>query len=225
METSSTTHGSSDPASLQKVHHTPSGKPYIILDTNCSTPIYLTPFYNTDVTTLQATVSIPAIATELISVPQPYTIDSAQFWIDLQLSGKCNLPLQVIRSSDPESGQLIGSASLMPLDSDGMEKLRSKLPKAKGKMIGNEHELGYYLHPEWRGKGIMTAVVRALVEWGKAEYGAVTVIRVAEQNTQSRKVVERFEKFTRDETRDDWVDWPVEKGGGRRKLLFWKWQD
>jgi RimJ/RimL family protein N-acetyltransferase len=188
-----------------KVLLTAAGTPYIPLDTGSSAPIYLTPFFLTDVSTVQATLSDPVLAAQLIAVPQPYTLADAKYWINLQLEGKCNLPLQVLRASDPDAGQLVGSVSLMSIDSEPLALLRDKLP-GLAKNEEKQYELGYYLHPDWTKKGIMTAGVKALVDWGRKEYSANVVIRVAEENTASRKIVEGMKGFVRDEARDSWVD-------------------
>lgn len=143
------------------------------------------------------------------------------------MSGKSNLPLQVLRAGDPVTGQMIGAVSLMPRDSEALQAVKSKLPRGivKEGMEGNECELGYYLHPDWQGKKIMSAAVKALLHWGKEEFGAENVVvKIVEQNAKSRSVVERMgSTFVRFEKEDSWVDWPEIKGGGRRKLLVWRW--
>ena len=208
------------PRLYSNLRYTASGIPYITLP--LGEPIYLTPIYQTDIPTLQETLSIQSLAENLISVPQPYTLSDAKFWVDLQLTGTCNLPIQVIRASHPETGPLIGSVALTSLASNAMEAFRDNMAKLHGKE--GEYELGYYLHPGWTGKGIMTAAVREIVAWGRAQYDASVIVRVAEENQQSMKVVERFGEFVRDEEMDDWEDWPEIKGGGKRKVLLWRWQ-
>ncbi len=143
------------------------------------------------------------------------------------MSGKSNLALHVLRASDPVMGQLIGAVSLMPNDSEALQAVKDKLPLGKERtgMEENECELGYYLHPDWQGKRIMTAAVKALLKWGKEEVGVKNVVvKVVEENSKARAVVERMgSAFVRCEKEDSWVDWPEKKGGGRRKLLVWRW--
>lgn len=147
--------------------------------------------------------------------------------MDLQLSGKSdNLPLQVLRASAPDaSGTLVGTCSLRPMAPNEVMEALSKVPKAKGDHAANVYELGYFLHPAWTGKGIVTVATREIIAWGKAACDAATVVRVAADNTESRKLVERIPQFVRVEENDDFADWPVAKGGGRKKILFWKWQE
>lgn len=118
------------------------------------------------------------------------------------------LELQVIRSGHPdEKGTLIGSVALSPDYHEGKK----------------EYEVGYYLHPDWRGMGIMGAAVRTLVGWAKDEHAAEVVVRVEESNAKSRKVVEGMKEWVRVPERDAWRDWPERLGGGQRWILFWRW--
>jgi RimJ/RimL family protein N-acetyltransferase len=209
---------------LYRLEYTSAGKPYVVIQTSSSTPIYLTEYYQTDITTAQATLSLPEIYLYLLSIPQPYTLADAERWVNLQLEGNSNLPLQVLRAGSPdETGQFIGSVSLMPADSEAVLAIKEKIALKKGP-DGSECELGYYLHPEWRRKGIMRNAVRALLWWAKAEKGATNVmVRALEGNLASRGVIESMKEFLRMEEKDEWVDWPEIKGGGRRKVLVWKW--
>jgi len=212
-----------------KLLHTESGHPYIPLTTASPTPIFLTPFFPHDVPVLQQTHSIPAINLRLIAVPLPYTLSDAEWWVDLQMSGKSNLPLQALRSGDPEKGTFIGSASLMPPDSEALQDVRDTLPEGLKREVEGEgeeeFELGYYLRPEWQGKGIMGAAVTALIDWGEKEMGVKRVVlRILEDNEKSRGIVGRVGSlFKRHEEEDKWIDWPEIKGGGRKKLLVWRW--
>ena len=208
-----------------KLEHTWSGKPYILIPTSSSTPIYLTEFYSTDIKAVQATIAIPEVHLHLISIPQPYTIADAEWWINLQMTGSSNLPLQVLRAGDPQTGTFIGSVSLMPANSEALLAVKEKIALIKGPG-DDEYELGYYLHPEWRGKGIMRSAVRILIWWCKEEKRAANVmVKVLEVNLASRAVVESMKEFVREEGKDDWVDWPEIKGGGRRKILVWRWNE
>jgi RimJ/RimL family protein N-acetyltransferase len=213
------------PESRCNLEHTSSGNPFIKVTTSSATPIYLTELYLTDVPAMVATLNLPEISRVLISIPQPYTIENAKWWINLQLSGSSNLQLQALRAGDPETGTFIGSVSLMPADSEALavtKEIVTDLITGPGK---NEHELGYYLHPDFRGKGIMRNAVRALIAWGKEEKGANDVIvKVEEGNLASRGVIERMSEFVRLDERTERVDWPESKGGGNRKVLVWKWK-
>ena len=207
-----------------KLEHTLTGKPYIALKTSSSTPIYLTEFYPADATAVQAALSLPSLHLNLISIPHPYTLADAEWWINLQLTGNSNLPLQVLRAGDPETGLFVGSVSLMPANSEALLVIREKIDLRKRGPGEDECELGYYLHPGWRGKGIMRNAVQALICWARGERGVENVIvRVLEGNRESRGVIESLREFVRQEEMDDWVDWPEGKGGGKRRILVWKW--
>lgn len=197
----------------------------IPLDTASTTPIFLTQFYHHDIETLPSLLSVPALVHRLIAIPQPYTQADAEWWVNLQMSGKSNLPLQVLRAGHPETGQMIGAVSLMPKDSEASQAIMTESTQDVVKTEEIECELGYYLHTDWQGKRIMTVAVKALLRWAKEEHGIGNVIvKIAEENGKSRSVVERLgDAFVRCEKEDCWEEWPETKGGGRRKLLVWRW--
>jgi len=149
----------------------------------------------------------------LISVPKPYTLSDATFWLSLQFSGASALPLQALRSHDPETGPFIGAVSLVP-SASSTYILRESRP--------GEYVLGYYLHPDFRQRGIMRDAVLALLAWSVKEQGVRDVrVDVAVENVGSRRLVESLEGFERLEGEQDLV-WPESKGGGRKKI--WSWQ-
>ncbi|CAG8953099.1 hypothetical protein HYFRA_00003295, partial [Hymenoscyphus fraxineus] len=87
-----------------KLQHTPTGRPYIALQTRSPTPIFITELLPSDAPTLVATMSLPAVNNALISPPKDYTLASAEWWITQQRSGKVELPLAVLREGDAERG-------------------------------------------------------------------------------------------------------------------------
>jgi RimJ/RimL family protein N-acetyltransferase len=170
---------------------------------------------------MAATLSIESINHALISVPVDYTIDNANWWIEQQLSGNCDLSLCCLRAEDPETGPFIGAISLAPHDSDTPSVLRQKtIPSSEGRDV----DLGYYLHPDWRGKGIMQAALAAIVSWGRAyERVRTVVVRVLEENVASSKIIAGFAEFKRANGEADFLDWPEMKGGGRKRLFVFEW--
>jgi hypothetical protein len=123
-----------------------SGHPYILLPPRSSVNnVFLTALYFTDAGALQATLEIPSINDRLISVPKPYTLAEATSWITLQFSGTSYLPLQAIRTGDPETGSLIGSVSLVPLELPSVHTKSNDAP-APEKW---KYKLGYWLHPDF----------------------------------------------------------------------------
>lgn len=215
-------HKPRDPVGLYKLEHTPSGSPYVAVPSRSESPIYLTTYYAKDPPDVESALRLPEVNSYLISVPTPYALADAEWWVNQQLTTPANLPLQVLRAGSPgEDGKLIGSVSLMPPDSQVLTRLRELLPNSlKG---GNECELGYYLHPDWRGKGIIKGGVKALLTTAKTEYGVSKVIvRIAEDNLNSRRVIESMaDDWARTENEDQELDWPKIKGGGRKKILTW----
>ncbi|RDW62547.1 hypothetical protein BP5796_10849 [Coleophoma crateriformis] len=204
---------------MSKVQHTPAGTPYLDVPSKSTSPIYLTAFYPGDVQRNYEAMNIPSVNHELISVPLPYTLADAQFWVDLQVKGGSAHSLQVLRSEDPENGPLIGTVSLTPHEKS-TSLLHEGLPS-----VENECELGYWLHPDFRGMGLMHSGVAVALDWARSECAVKSVfVRVCEQNVGSRRIVESFEDFVRDEALDNTVEWPKAKGGtGKRKVLAWRW--
>jgi RimJ/RimL family protein N-acetyltransferase len=216
-----------DSAGVYKLEHTSSGEPYIALTTRSETPIYLTKYYPKDPPDVEAALSLPEVNFFLISAPTPYTLADAEWWVNSQLATSSNYPLQILRAGAPdESGTLIGSVSLMPPDSAVLATLREKGILPDSHPNGKECELGYYLRPDYRGKGIVKAGVKGILAYGKVEHGVTNVlIRVADDNEASLRVVENMGKeyWVRTEQEDHVVDWPEAKGGGRKNLLSWRW--
>lgn len=217
-----------DSAGVYKLQHTPSGNPYIEIPSRSPTPIYLTKYYVTDIPTVYSVLTLPAVNLFLISAPWPYALADAEWWVNSQLTSSSDLNLQILRSGSPdEDGTLLGSVSLERPGSGILETLREKLPALEALRRGKECELGYYLHPDWRGKGIMKSGVKALLAWARAECDVQDVmVRVVDDNWASRRVIESLgdEYFARVEGEDHEINWPENKrGGGTKKILVWKW--
>lgn len=62
------------------IRNTSKGKPYIALETGSDVPIFLTPYYATDVEANREILDHPSLRTKLISPPVPYLLEHAQFW-------------------------------------------------------------------------------------------------------------------------------------------------
>jgi len=199
-----------------------SGQHYIALPAKPSTPpIFLTTYHTTDAPALQAVLSIPSLNDSLISIPKPYTLADADFWIDLQLSSTSDPWLQALRSDDPETGTFVGAVSLIPA-ATSTYVLRGHVGGEE--RSGAEFLLGYYLHPDFRQRGIMRDAVLALLAWAIAEQGVMEVrVYVAVENVGSRRLVEGLEGFERVEGEEE-VVWPESKGGGRKKVWSWRWR-
>lgn len=88
-----------------------------------------------------------------------------------------------------ERGRVIGSAGFVG-------RHRTELP-------GPDEELGYALHPDFWGQGLMTEAARALVAWGFDTLGLNTIwCNHYDGNQRSRRVIEKcgFQyQFSREE--------------------------
>jgi hypothetical protein len=114
---------------------TEDGSPYIELPHRTTgESIFLTTLRLSDNVSMAAILNDPAYNDRLISLPKPYTVANADFWINLQLSSKSGLPLQAIRSGDPQNGAFVGAVSLLPRDAF------SESPHQTS--VAVEHELG-----------------------------------------------------------------------------------
>ncbi|TVY23581.1 hypothetical protein LHYA1_G007540 [Lachnellula hyalina] len=206
-----------------KLEHTPSGTPYIALTTRAQVPIYLTKLRESDVEAMQRTAAIDAIGDNLIGLPKPYTLDDAKWWLDKQLSGQADLPLTCLRASDPETGPFIGSIGLAPHDGPMASVVREQKARVEGQ--GRDVDLGYYLHPDWQGKGIMKSAVQAIVDWGKNYESVRTVfVRVLQENVASMRIVTSLPQFVRCNGEDDFQQYPENKGGRKRRMYIWEWK-
>lgn len=211
------------PTRSYKLQHTSTGAPYIELKTRSQVPIFLTEMRIADAEPHQKIMSIESLNNSLISPPKPYNLDDAKWWIEQQTTGKADLPLTVLRISDPENGEMIGGVSLGPREKPSKSALKKQKVDA-GVKVGKDVDLGYYLHPDWRGKGIIKPAVQALIDWGRVEEGVQTVfVRVAEDNIASRTIISSFDSFVRINGDDDFQEWPEKKGGGRKKLFIYEW--
>jgi RimJ/RimL family protein N-acetyltransferase len=177
-------------------------------------PISVTTFRAEDSAALQEVHNLESVNSWLRNIPRPYTQAIADNWIALQLAENT---IQVIRVMGGEDeGKLIGAVGLDKNDhDDGVGKGGE----------GYEYEIGYYLHPDYQGKGIMTKAVRAIIKYGREELGIQRLfIRAVVDNKASLGVVQKLvaeEGFV--EITGETTDWPVNKGGGFKTLRRWVW--
>jgi len=200
------------------LQHTSDEEPFIQLPTKTGrSPVYITKFFEGDAETLHETLSLDDVNLALISVPRPYTLYDAKGWIATQRAEDGgDLPLQVLRADDPKSGKLIGAITLTR---NKVEALQGLAPSAV-----DECELGYYLHPDYWRKGIMTDAVRAVMAWAVTEIKLESVvIRAAENNLGSRAVVNSFPQF--EVIGEDFeITYPASKGGEKKIIRSWRWK-
>jgi RimJ/RimL family protein N-acetyltransferase len=134
----------------------------------------LRPITDADAGRVAEAVSDPLTRRWLPQLPSPYRLDDARTWIatlpDTAASGEA----VTWAIADPVSDTLVGNVSLFRLTATS----------------GNE--VGYWMHPDARGKGLMSAAVRRAARYGFDELGCRRLyLRAATGNTASQRVAER----------------------------------
>lgn len=116
------------------------GEPYVQLPERPGRElIFLTSLKTTDNVDMATMMDIPLFHETLISLPKPYTVSDADFWITLQLSGKSGLSLQALRSGDPDTGVYIGGVTLFPTEKAPAQAILQHTTQGS---IPGEYELG-----------------------------------------------------------------------------------
>ena len=121
------------------------------------------------------------------------TIDESRAVLDMFIRGKKTFAIEL-----KETGKVIGSVGIEEPDPD---------PEAE--KLGRE--IGYALHKDYWGKGIMPEAVRAVMDWcfGMLGYDYLTCSHF-DWNNQSRRVIEklgfRYFSTSRSEPRYDTVE-------------------
>lgn len=217
----------------------PDGRPYIELNTRSSTPIYLTPLYTTDMKSMTAVLSHPEVNRRLENVPYPYTDAESGSWVHPQKDGITIRKLKVtqikIQTSPSEANSSMRELSDIPA-------IRAHSPTSSGLYVGNiglrvlsaengSYVMGYGLHPDYQGHGIMSAAVEATLWFysTKREEQEPIVksvkIEVVDDNPGSRRVVEKVKFEGGFVYQDEKVQsWPEVKGGGTKVLRSWRWE-
>lgn len=105
-----------------------------------------------DITRLPDRIGRRCVVENLLVVPYPYTIDDARRWVHRNLYSRpfrqANLNCAI--SIDDE---LVGGISLMEIERGHMAKL------------------GYWVAEPWWGRGLATAAVGLIIDYGCREYG------------------------------------------------------
>ncbi|KAK6535877.1 hypothetical protein TWF281_000127 [Arthrobotrys megalospora] len=138
----------------------------------------------------------------LLSPPYPYTLEDAKWFHDNRAHNRFpdypgTQEAWVIRS-ESHGGILVGICGSHPV------------PEKE-----HHFRLGYFLAPEFRGKGIMPAVVAEVL---KKFPGAIFDAEAEVGNMSSQKVLEKC-GFQKVENGGFEETWPASKGGGVRQLL------
>jgi [ribosomal protein S5]-alanine N-acetyltransferase len=113
-----------------------------------------------------------------LRIPYPYTEADFQAWLEIVEKATMQLGRPVNWAIRDENGLFIGGCGFAGLET------------------GKSHraEIGYWLAKPYWGQGIMTAIVRRLVEFAFAELGLVKIVaHVFAGNAASAKVLEKCE--------------------------------
>lgn len=105
-------------------------------------------------------------------LPTPYTLDDARAWHDGHAEQLATARAVTWAVTDPATDAMLAAINVFDLsDVDG--------------------EVGYWAHPDARGRGVVTAAVRLVTGWAFAELGLRRVRAVAAvDNSASRRVIE-----------------------------------
>lgn len=208
---------------MAEIKHTPEGTPYIPLQTKSPVPIYVTPLFKTDMQHMMEVMNTESVGLSLITPPYPYTASDAEYWTNHVHSGQGDLPMCVLRAGSPgPDGRHIGGCGLAPQDPSGFYHLPGRKPDGwTGEPGVRDVTIGYFVHPEFQGRGIIRPAVRAVVDWARKECGVQdAAIWVADGNLLSRKVVEGMPEFV-SMSEEKWEKWPESKGGKTIRVVSW----
>ncbi len=136
----------------------------------------LRPFYVHDEASLVEHINSSHIADRVSNVPSPYTTEHAREWLEHMRMNSLALSVgektKRLDFAITVLDEVIGSVALIEIK-------------------GHMGQLSYWLSRDFQGKGIMTAAVRAVVDWGLNECGFVRVWGYTwSDNTASQAVLE-----------------------------------
>lgn len=147
------------------------------LELKVSDGFYLSPVRREDKPALLHHFSTRDIYNTTLNIPYPYFAEHADWWLQKRIEQTARLGKEVcfaIRTAP--DGKLIGCISADTLD------------------LGKTHkaEIGYWLAKEFWGRGLMTSVVRAYVDYAFRELGLVRITaRTFDFNHASARVLEK----------------------------------
>ena len=136
--------------------------------------LVLRPFVENDADRVVEACSDPRTRHWLVSLPRPYAVADALSYLEHTRELAARGTGLVWCIADAKDDRCLGSI--------GLEGLSSYAPRA---------EIGYWAHPQARGRGTVTAAVRLVTGYARsAGLAASIVIRCAAANTASRHVAE-----------------------------------
>ncbi|MFD1859045.1 N-acetyltransferase [Aeromicrobium camelliae] len=139
-------------------------------------PVRLRPYRESDAERLVEAFADPLLRHWLDGIAKPYTLADARSTIANAVWKAATGQSCVWVVADPETDDLLGNVSVMDL---------------RGNPWDDAGEIGYWLHPDARGRGLMTAAVQAAVEYAFDPQGLDRrrlTCYAAAGNTASRRV-------------------------------------
>jgi RimJ/RimL family protein N-acetyltransferase len=107
--------------------------------------------------------------------PEPVPPGYEHVWLERVLTGRREGRMEVFAAFDGDSGAFVGLGLVPALDAET-----------------SEAELGYSVAPEARGRGVATAILRALTRWAFDEAGVLRSTLVIDlENPASEQVARR----------------------------------
>lgn len=105
-------------------------------------------------------------------MPSPYTTDDARFWLELNVEGHATGKKVTWAVVDPDTDLVLAAISIFDINE-------------------LDCEVGYWAHPDARGRGVLRTALRVVTSYAFAELGVQRVRVVAAlENTASRHVAE-----------------------------------
>lgn len=141
-----------------------------------SADIHLSAIVPQDREDMAAHLQEHAVSRYTLLVPYPYTLANADTWIAIVADDVARNGRETLWAIRENTGRLIGEVELSP----------------GGR--GREHcaEIGYWLARPFWGRGIMTTVVKAVVEHGFREFGLQRIFApIFAVNSASARVLEK----------------------------------
>jgi [ribosomal protein S5]-alanine N-acetyltransferase len=109
------------------------------------------------------------------SVPWEWSVLAALAWIDRQRRKRAAGTVLALAIQAPDDERALGNVNLAGFGEDGREA-----------------EIGYWLVPEARGRGLVTAATTLLIDWGFRNLGLERVeFAILPENLASQRVAER----------------------------------
>ncbi len=175
--------------------------------------VVLRPFRASDAPDVAAGCNDPLTARFLTQVPNPYTLDDAEWWITTGAPAVFAAGGWTYAITDPATDRVMGGV--------GCTKLRDR-----------RGEIGYWVAPWGRRRGFATAATRTLTAHAFAHGFARMELRTDPTNTASQRVaiaagfaregLHRRAAVARDGGREDrimWVRLPTDPEGPTKRLL------